>query len=316
MERRHNNTHLLKFILLGFAVILLVGGLIALFTLNWQKWYGAPTQDEDTSKDVESEEIKKDDKEEKSKKPTYKEVDFQSVVDSWVQSVSGNRSVYIYDLNLDKLAGSYNVSEDYGTASLYKLFVVYEGYKRVQNGEWVGETMAGSTGYTISKCLDLAIRESYSPCAETLWSMIGRDTLDTIIETEWKITDSDISSLVSNVVDINKIMQRFYEHPDFNDETLLSNMWDSFLNQPETTYEWRQGLPSGFSKAAVYDKVGWEYNAVGKYWNIYHDAAIVKFPLEDDTTRDFVVVVMTNKIDYSDIARFGTELENHFYSLF
>lgn len=244
---------------------------------------------------------------------TIKEIDFQPVVDAWVNSVGGNKSILIYDLDLDKETASYNVAENYNTASLYKLFVVYEGYKRLENGTWDGNAKAGSTGKTISKCLDLAIRESHSPCAETLWGMIGRDKLDNIIEDEWEITHSDISALTSNVGDIMLILKRFYEHPDFNDSALLDAMWDSFLNQPKTTYEWRQGLPSGFSKAAVYNKVGWDYNADGKYWNIYHDAAIVKFPQEDGTTRNFIVVVMTNKIDFKNIRKLGANLEAKFY---
>ena len=246
-------------------------------------------------------------------KPEILAVDFQPTIDEWAKSVGGNKSVLIYDLNLDKLAGSYNTKEAYNTASLYKLFVVYEGYKLLNDGEWDGNTKAGVTGYTINKCLDLAIRESHSPCAETLWGMIGRDNLNKIIETEWKITGSDISSLTSNANDIMLIMKRFYEHPDFDDATLLASMWDSFLNQPTTTYEWRQGLPKGFAKASVYNKVGWDYNASGKYWNIYHDAAIVKFPLDDGTTRDFIVVVMTNKIDFKNIRKLGTMIESKFY---
>ena len=206
-------------------------------------------------------------------------VDFQPVVETWAASVGGNRSVLVYDLDRGEMAASYNPAEDYGTASLYKLFVVYEGYRRVESGEWDGEARAGSTGYTINKCLDLAIRESYSPCAETLWAMLGHDALDTIIENDYGIVGSDISRLVSNAADILKIMQRFYEHPDFHIEALLSRMWDSFLNQPKTTYDWRQGLPSGFLRAEVYNKVGWAYNPAGQYWDIYHDAAIVKFPV-------------------------------------
>ena len=240
-------------------------------------------------------------------------VDFQPAIDDWVKTINGNKSILIYDLNLDKPVGSYNLKENYNTASLYKLFVVYEGYKRISKGIWNGEDKAGSTGKTISKCLDLAIRESHSPCAETLWGMIGRDSLDNLMAKEWGITGSDISKLTSNVSDIALIMKRFYEHPDFDDVNLLTAMWDSFLNQPNTQYEWRQGLPRGFSKASVYNKVGWDYNAEKKYWNIYHDAAIVKFPMKDGTTRDFVVVVMTNKVDFKDIRKFGTMIENKFY---
>lgn len=240
-------------------------------------------------------------------------VSFQPTIDEWVKTVGGNKSILIYDLNRNEIAGEYNTAEKYSTASLYKLFVVYEGYKRVNNGEWDGNEKAGSTGYTINECLDLAIRESYSPCAETLWAMIGYDALDKIIETDWSIVNSDIPKLTSNVSDITEMMKRFYLHPDFDSPELLSSMWDSFLNQPETTYDWRQGLPSGFKKASVYNKVGWDYNTDSKYWNIYHDTAIVKFPLADGTTRDFVVTVMTNRVDYKNIKKFGEMLENAFF---
>jgi hypothetical protein len=87
-------------------------------------------------------------------------------------------------------------------------------------------------------------------------------------------------------------------------------MMDSFLNQPITTYNWRQGLPSGFSRARVYNKVGWDYNPNGGYWNIYHDAAIVEFPEEN---RHFIVVVMTNRVPFQKIKEFGMLLENAFY---
>lgn len=238
-------------------------------------------------------------------------IDFQPIVDDFVDSTSGNRSVIVYDIERDEIAGEYNTSEDYNTASLYKLFVVYEGYRRIQNGEWNPDDTIGYEGKSILECLDLAIRESYSPCAEPLWALIGHDELDTIIEKDFGIINSDISTLTSNPNDILAIMKLFYSHPDFTDEDLVNKMKDSFLNQPITSYNWRQGLPSGFSRANVYNKVGWDYNPNGNYWNIYHDAAIVEFPEED---RHFIVVVMTNRVPYQKIAEFGTNLENLFYS--
>jgi len=237
-------------------------------------------------------------------------VDFQPVVDAWVASVGGNKSVLIYDLERGEVAGMYNVEESYNTASLYKLFVVYEGYRRVQSGEWDGAAMAGSTGYTISECLDLSIRESYSPCAETLWGMIGYDELDRIIAEDFGITGSDISHLISNPEDIRKMLQIFYEHKDITDEGLVAMMKDSFLNQPATTYDWRQGLPSGFTKAKVYNKVGWDWN--GKSWNVYHDAAIVEFPEQD---RHFIVVVMTSQVPHQKIRELGTSIEKTYLNL-
>lgn len=243
--------------------------------------------------------------------PLPYKIDFQPVIDEWVSATSGNKSVLIYDLERDEVVGEYGRNDSYNTASLYKLFVVYEGYRRVDKGEWDANAIAGTTGKTILECLDLSIRESYSPCAETLWKMIGQDNLDTIIKDDFGINNSDISHLISNPEDISKMMQLFYSHSDIKDESLISRMKDSFLNQPSTTYNWRQGLPSGFTKANVFNKVGWDYNPDKRYWNIYHDAAIVEFP---ESNRHFVVVVMTNYVPFAKIKQLGTMIENKFYN--
>lgn len=235
-------------------------------------------------------------------------IDFQPVIDNWVTSIGGNKSVVIYDVERDEVVGEYNANESYNTASLYKLFVVYEGYRRVESHEWDGTAKAGSTGYTILECLDLSIRQSYSPCAETLWGMIGRAELDDIIAKDFGIIDSDISSLVSNPMDVLSIMKIFYEHNEIKDETIVSQIKDSFLKQPVAAngYNWRQGLPSGFTVANVYNKVGWDYNPDGAYWNVYHDAAVVEYP---ELNRHFVVVVMTNKVPFQKIRQLGSEIE-------
>ncbi len=243
--------------------------------------------------------------------PLPDRVDFQPVVDGWAEAMSGGRSVLVYDLERDEAVGAYNSSENYTIDSLYKLFVVYEGYRRVQSGEWNSSDSAGYTGYTILECLDLSIRESNSVCAETLWSKMGEGDLDEIIENDFKITNSDISSFISNPEDITEMMKLYYKHKEITDESLVARMQDSFLNQPVTEYDWRQGLPSGFSSAKVYNKVGWDYNPDEKYWNTYHDAAIVEFPEEN---RHFVVVVMTSHVPFQKISKLGSLIEEAFKS--
>lgn len=234
-------------------------------------------------------------------------IDFQPVVDAWVGSTGGEKSVYIYDLDRDEAVGDYNSLAKYNTASLYKLFVVYEGYRKVQIGAWEGNAPAGRTGRTVLQCLDAAIRSSDSECAETLWGMIGRDELSRIIVEDFEATETNLSNLTSNPQDIAKIMQIFYQHKEITDENLVSLMKDSFLNQPKTIYDWRQGLPRGFSVANVYNKVGWDFNPNGNYWNIYHDAAIVEYP---DADRHFLVVVMSKRLAFEQIRRLGQEIEN------
>ena len=105
------------------------------------------------------------------------------------------------------------------------------------------------------------------------------------------------------------MMKLFYAHDAITDATLLAQMKDSFLNQPTTIYNWRQGLPSGFTRANVYNKVGWDFNPDENVWNLYHDAAIVETP---DKSRHFIVVVMTNDVPYQNISRLGSMIEEQF----
>lgn len=242
-----------------------------------------------------------------SNEPEIEKIDFQPVVDAWASSTGGEKSVYIYDLDRDEIVGDYNSSAQYNTASLYKLFVVYEGYKRVQNGDFASDAPAGRTGKTILKCLDAAVRSSDPECAETIMDLIGRSELSRIVMNDYKAAETNLNSLTSTPQDIAKIMRLFYKHTEITDENLISLMKDSFLNQPKTIYDWRQGLPSGFKVANVYNKVGWDFNPSGNYWNVYHDAAIVEYP---DANRHFLVVVMSKRLAFEQIRRLGQEIEN------
>lgn len=239
-----------------------------------------------------------------------KKIDFQTIVNNWVKNIDDDKGVLIYDLDRDEMVAEYNSNRSFATASLYKLFVVYEGYRKIEQGEWRESDAAGDTRRTILECLDLAVRESNSDCAETLWRMIGHDKLEKIVADDFGVTNTSVEDLVSTPNDITEMMKRFYDHTDINDEKLIAKMKDSFLNQPITEYNWRQGLPSGFSDAVnVYNKVGWAYNDEEKVWDIYNDAAIIEFPEKD---RHFIVVVMTNKVPYQQIRKLGTMIEEEF----
>ena len=238
-------------------------------------------------------------------------LDFQSLAEAWVKSSTGKASVYIYDLDYDEPIAAVNENVSYNTASLYKLFPVYEGYRRVYRGDWNGdELLVGRR--TINQCLDAAIRSSDSTCGEALWDKIGRSKLDAIIKDDYKITNSRISSLLSNPVDIAKILERYYYHPDFDSETrsiIFNSMWNQPAIDNGNCYGlcvWRQGLPAGLEDNGimVYDKVGWEGNEGGT-WNYYHDAAIV-------TAGDhhLIVVAMTSNIrSYSELTNLGAQLK-------
>lgn len=293
---------LLPCLILTIALLAVV--VLCVFSTYWIRHDGGTTKDNESSENESNDTIEE---------AEIKTVDFQPVIDEWAKSASGTRSVIIYDLENEVIAGALNVDLEYSTASLYKLFVVYEGYRRVGTGVWDADSLITSTEYSVLECLDLAIRESNSSCAEALWRMIGYEELDEIVKNDFKIVHSDISRLSSTPEDILEMLKIYYHHQDINDENLLAKMKDSFLNQPATDFDWRQGLPSGFSdKVKVYDKVGWQYNTDGNYWDLYHDAAIVEFPEEN---RHFIVVVMTSLVDYSEIRELGPKIEESYYQV-
>lgn len=234
------------------------------------------------------------------------EVNVQSTIDSWANSSGGAKAAIVYDLDRDEVIGQYNPDQYFNMASLYKLFVIYEGYQRITNGEWKADDAAGSTGHTILECLDLSVRESNSACAETLWNKIGRNELTNIMRDKYDILRTVVSSIASTPSDITKILKLIYEHKNIKDETLLARMKDSFLNQPATEYDWRQGLPAGFSnETKVYNKSGWNYDPDQKQWTCYNDAAII----ETKSGRHFIVVLMTSGLSFTKNSELGSVLE-------
>ena len=217
-------------------------------------------------------------------KPSH--LDFQSTVEAWAKDEKGQVAVVIYDLDNEKYSAQFNQKVSMPTASLYKLGVAYEEYLRVENGE-LSPSQIIVNGKTRAQCLDLMLRESNSPCAETL---AAKDNID--------------FTLSASAEEIFEVMKMYYEHDGLSEDT-WAVIKDSMLNQPiKDGYDWRQGLPSGFNVANVYDKVGWAGDGAGT-WMTYNDAAIIE--LND---RHYIVVVMTSYTDPRSLSYLGQKIED------
>lgn len=259
------------------------------------------------SQEEEEEEEESEDQKE-PEKPVL--IDLQPTVEKWLKTLNKNATIglEIYDIENEKVIAKYNEKKIFYTESLYKLFVVYEGYKKIENDEINGaETLIGQK--TILECLDLAIRESNSPCAESLKTKIGAENIEKEIKGPWNLTNSSNISLTSTPEDITKMMKIYYEHKDLSEE-IWEKIKDSMLNQPPVDNgfcsgpcDWRRGLPSGFSeKTKVYNKVGWLWN--DKFWRSYHDTAIVE--IENHT---YIITAMTSKADFTDLRKLAQFIE-------
>ncbi|MBQ6605519.1 serine hydrolase [Candidatus Saccharibacteria bacterium] len=289
----------------NLLIIIIVGVVAATLTFMILFYFSKENYTPDDSAEPTVVETEKDlsDAPEAEKSPPSL-INFQETLDSWAASLpkSVNYGVLVYDLDNEKTVGELNADQIFNLASLYKLFVVYEGYRRVDSNEWDGSgKIAGN--YTISECLDLSIRESNSTCAESLLARIGESSLEAILNNNYNLKNASVENLTSSPRDFAKFLKLVYTHESLSDAT-FAKLLDSMLNQPATksdlcdgSCDWRMGLPSGFSASAkVYNKVGWSYDPEEKIWKIYNDAALVSFP---DKNRNYAVVVLTENLPAS-----------------
>lgn len=242
--------------------------------------------------------------------PTIPEfIDLQPVVDEWLATAPGNVGLMIYDLDNDQVAAASNAERVFNTASVYKLFFAYDGYREIDAGRDDGTAVLAITQdkgqLSVSACLDLIIRESYNGCADPLRADSERFARAEALTTELQLKHTSSAGLYSTATDLTELMKLYWQHPDLSADS-WSAIQDSMLNQPATTYNWRQGLPAGFTTAEVYNKVGWNYN--GSYWSIYNDVAFLVFPEQD---RHYIMVVLTENFPtYTPIVNLGTMIEN------
>jgi len=253
-------------------------------------------------------------------------IDLQNTVDRWVdtQKSKANSGIIIYDIDNDEIVARHNEDSKFRIESIYKMFVAYEGYYRIDSGKWDPNQIVlnwndyNGKPYTLSLCLDHMIRFSYSSCAEKVWSMIGQANLQAAYE-EKGFKNTSIAGITSTPSDLMKLYQQYWKHTDLSEDSWRA-IKDSMLLQvaPKTasdayTKNWRQGLPSGFSTALVYDKVGW---LGGDRWYFYDDAAFLTFPEvksnkdgEKKLARNYIMIVLTKDTDAKELVKLGRKVE-------
>lgn len=301
----------------GTTLLVVIVSVLTVFLMNNMNKQNETTRGDVTAVVDEPEEEK-----------TPEKISLQLTVDKWLDTLSNrnNAEVMIYDLDNSDVVARYNEDKSIYIASIYKMFVAYEGYYRIDHGVWNADDAVGlGNNYdgkpmTYGNCLDYAIRYSYSPCAENLWSKIGHDSLQSIYN-EKGFTGTNIQGITSTPSDLVKLYQMFWKHSDLSEES-WEKIQDSMLNQtaPSNAFsamkqDWRKGFPSGFSAASVYDKVGWWGDGNGN-WYYYADAAFVTFPETKDSDgekvpeRNYIMIVLTQNTKPEELVKLGRNIES------
>ena len=263
----------------------------------------------------------------KKRENTPVQLDLQLPVNQWVaaQKDSDNSGIIIYDLDNEAVVARHNESKNFRIESIYKMFVAYEGYYRIDHNIYNADDTAldwnsfDGKPYTLELCLDHMVRYSFSNCAEVVWKKIGRSNLQSIYENKG-FKNTDIAGFTSTPEDIMKLYQMYWKHEDLSDDS-WSKIKDSMLNQtaPKSasdvyTKNWRMGLPSGFATAKVYNKVGWYGDESG--WKIYDDAALLEFPEttnnnnETKPARHFIIIALTKNTSPKELVKLSRKIES------
>lgn len=231
--------------------------------------------------------------------PSYEfdAIALQNAVDQWVANQSGNASVVIRDaedITSENLA-VHQPDESYFAASMYKLFVVHEGYVAL-DASWFDPDEVYVAGQTRFECLDKAIRSSDSPCAEAWWNELGKEE-QTYQLTTYGIDDTSLTGITTTAQDTARMLSLIWSGQELSEYARASYL--SSMEDQDALY--RRGLPSGFSDTVVvYNKVGWNLT---REW---HDGAIVDF----GQGRVLVIAVLTENVGMNQVASLATAIES------
>lgn len=261
----------LKPVLAGVIVAVVIGGGLLL----WPRSVDAPNT-ESQSVVVEPEPVV----EPTEPAPAVQDFDaaaLQAALKSWVSSQNGTASVVIADDTGEVLAET-NADRSYFAASIYKLYVAYEGYRAVDAGTYsLSQPYLGE--WTRGQCLDKMIRESHSPCAEKMWAELGKQQLtDTLVS--YGINNTSMTGITTTAEDAAIMLARIEQGKGLSEKS-RSLFLKSMQNQ-----EYKDALQNGFAEQTVQDKVGFRGSVE------YHDVGIIEF--EDG--RRLIVSVMTENV--------------------
>lgn len=214
--------------------------------------------------------------------PDFDKQAIKDALADWTSSHSGTYAVVITDKS-GKVIAEQTPDKSFFAASLYKLYVAYEGYRNIDDGTHKLNDPYLS-GWTRQECLDKMIRESHSPCAEKLWVELGKDSLDAKMKT-YGLTNTSMTSITTSAHDAAVMLARIEQGQGLKPESRKK-----FLASMEGNI-YDDALKKGFANQTVYDKVGFREKIE------YHDVGIIKF----DDDRVLIVSVLTQNVGTQNI---------------
>lgn len=214
--------------------------------------------------------------------------ELQAIVNTFAQSNSASAGLVVADLRT-KARAELNPSEQFVSASLYKLFVAYVTLSDVDTGTLALTDTTKGMGVSVGSCLNIMITVSDNPCGVALGGMYGWSALDTRLASEGYANTilNNFSQKGSSFVyqktsaeDVALLLTRLYNGELLSEKS--SNHFFDLLKAQQINDRLPSGLPEGTVIA----------HKTGELDGYLHDAGIVFGP-----NGDYLVVLLTGQWD-------------------
>lgn len=206
---------------------------------------------------------------------------------------AGTFGVSFQELGGRGLAATHNATQQFTTASTYKLFVAYGTLRKVDAGKWKWTDANISSGRNLATCFDDMIVKSDNACAEALLKKLGYSELTKDINALGLNSSGFVAGDTphTTAADLGLLLSKLQSG------TLpIKSESRSRLLEAMKRNVYRQGIPAGASGQTA-DKVGF-------LWGLLHDAAIVYSP-----KGTYVLVIMTDGSSWANIAELTKKIE-------
>lgn len=212
--------------------------------------------------------------------------ELQAIVNGFSAKYPNQFGIVVTDM-ANGASATVNDRQQMIAASLYKLFVGYGIYKKIDAGELRANSPTKGSSLTVSQCLYIMITISDNDCGYYLGNMVGWPALDNDLA-RIGLTQTKVNNYVSmgsgvvngdkltSAADVALFLQKLYKN-----ELLSESATKSYTDVLKAT-KLNTWLPSGLPKGAV---IG---HKTGALYNLVHDAGIIY-----TSKGDYLLVVMS-----------------------
>lgn len=221
---------------------------------------------------------------EREDKLEEKQTDLEQILRKYQEEITPESSAVVIDLD-DQVKATSNQNHQFVAASLYKLFVAYAIYEKIEQGEITYEQKVPNSSFTVEACLQAMIAVSDNECGFELGNLVDWKQLDQKLEnegyTETKLDNYDENGDLdgdkkTSARDVAKLLYDLVQGNLLNSEAT-----EDFLGNLKKQQR-NDRIPQGLSRDAEVA------HKTGELEDYRHDAAIIR-----EGEKQYIAVMLT-----------------------